>query len=90
MDAQPKAPLAIVGVVWRSQTGGLPQSGSFPHGFVLSRSANCESLSHGYAVPAPFSKGAFLRLVSFYGAIPGFFMLSIDSVGLKRPKILHI
>ena len=31
----------------------------FPHGFVLWWSANCESLSHGYAVPAPFSKGAF-------------------------------
>ena len=31
----------------------------FPHGFVLWWSANCESLSHGYAVPAPFHKGAF-------------------------------
>ena len=57
-----EAPLAIVGVVWRSQTGGIPQAGRFPYRFVLSRSANCESLSHGYAVPAPFGKGA-LRAV---------------------------
>ena len=58
MDAQPKAPLAIVGVVWQSQTGGIPQAGRFPHRFVLSRSTSCESLSHGYGVPAPFGKGA--------------------------------
>ena len=32
------------GVVWQSQTGGIPRAGRFPHGFVLSRSANCESL----------------------------------------------
>ena len=50
------------GVVWRSQTGGIPQAGRFPHRFVLSRSTSCESLSHGYAVPAPFGKGA-LRAV---------------------------
>ena len=29
------------GVVWRSQTGGIPQGGSFPHGFVLMGSACC-------------------------------------------------
>ena len=64
-----------------------------------------ESLSHGFAVPAPFDKGAcgqcpltishgsFLRFVtsltrpvSFYGAILGFFVLSIDSVGTRRSK----
>ena len=45
-----------------------------------------KSLSHGYAVPAPFNKGAFFRPVSFYGAIPGFFRLSIDSVGRKYPE----
>ena len=49
-------------------------------------SAYCESLSHASGVPAPFSKGAFLRPVSFYCAIPGFFRLSIDSVGTKHPK----
>ena len=38
-------------------------------------------------MPAPFSKGAFLRPVSFYGAIPGFFRLSIDSVGTRHYKI---
>ena len=31
----------------------------FPHGLVLWESPHCESLSHGYAVPAPFGKGAF-------------------------------
>ena len=69
----------------------LPPGGSYgacalPHWFMLIESACCESLSHGCAVPAPFSKGAFLRPVSFYCAIPGFFNLPIDSVGKKRPK----
>ena len=59
---------------------------TFPHRFVLWGSACCESLSHAYGVPAPFGKGAFLRPVSFYYAIPGFFRLSIDSVGMKHPK----
>ena len=30
----------------------------FPHRFVLSESACCESLSHAFGVPAPFRKGA--------------------------------
>ena len=54
---------------------------AFHIGFLKKESACCESLSHGYAVPAPFGKGAFWRPVSFYGAIPGFFNLPIDSVG---------
>ena len=37
-------------------------------------------------LPAPFNKGAFLRPVSFHYAMPGFFRLSIDSVGTKHPK----
>src|SRR5699024_7807372 len=37
-------------------------------------------------LPAPFGKEAFFRPVSFYGAIPGFSMLSIDSVGKTVPK----
>ena len=37
-------------------------------------------------LPAPFSKVAFLRPVSFHGAIPGFFKLSIDSVGKIHPQ----
>ena len=49
-------------------------------------SAYCESLSHASGVPAPFDKGAFLCPVSFHCAIPGFFRLSIDSVGTKHPK----
>ena len=52
-------------------------------GFQLIDSANCESLRHAFGVPAPFSKGAFLRPVSFYCTIPGFYRLSIDSVGKK-------
>ena len=38
-------------------------------------------------LPAPFNKGACLRQVSFHCATPGFFRLSIDSVGTKNPKI---
>ena len=55
-------------------------------GFQLIDSANCESLRHAFGVPAPFSKGAFLCPVSFYGAIPGFYRLSIDSVGRKHSQ----
>ena len=54
-----EAPLAIVGVPRQRRGGGIPQAGRFPHRFVLSRSTSRESLSHGYAVPAPFGKGAF-------------------------------
>ena len=83
---QRRSPPCQRGVVWQSQTGGIPQAGRFPHRLLLLESACCESLSHGCAVPAPFSKGAFLRPVSFYGAIPGFFHLPIHSVGTRRPK----
>ena len=56
---------------------------AFHIGFLKKESACCESLSHASGVPAPFGKGAFLRPVSFYGAIPGIFITSppIDSVG---------
>ena len=37
-------------------------------------------------LPAPFSKGAFLRPVSFHCAIPGFIRLSIDSVGRRQSQ----
>ena len=42
---QRRSPPCQRGVVWRSQTGGIPQDGRFPHRFVLSRSTSCESLS---------------------------------------------
>ena len=42
---QRRSPPCQRGVVWRSQTGGIPQVGRFPHRFVLWESANCESLS---------------------------------------------
>ncbi len=60
------------GVPRQRRGGGIPQSVSFPHGFVLSRSANCESLSQkskifasslwqgslwGAATKPPLSKG---------------------------------
>ena len=99
---QRRSPPGHCGGASACRGGGIPQGGRFPHRFVLTESANCESLSHGCAVPAPFGKGAlravpadnahgsFLLLVtsltrpvSFYGAIPGFFRLSIDSVGKK-------
>ena len=59
---QRRSPPCQRGVPRHRRGGGIPQAGRFPHRFVLSRSANCESLSHGYAVPAPFGKGA-LRAV---------------------------
>ena len=55
---QRRSPPCQRGVPRHRRGGGIPQSGSFPHGFVLSRSANCESLSHASGVPAPFGKGA--------------------------------
>ena len=91
-----EAPLAIVGVVWRSQTGGIPQAGRFPHRFVLSRSTSCESLSHGYAVPAPFSKGAFGvrcggrgcgRLLIFQQMPPA--KMQIESVLSHQKRVIH-
>ena len=54
-----KAPLAIVGVVWRSQTGGIPRVAGFHIGLYFEEVPAVESLSHGFAVPAPFDKGAF-------------------------------
>ena len=56
----PKPPLPKGGAS-ACRGGGIPQAGRFPHRFVLSRSTSCESLSHGYAVPAPFGKGALRR-----------------------------
>ena len=47
------------GVPRHRRGGGIPQAGKFPHRLVLLESACCESLSHGCAVPATFSKGAF-------------------------------
>ena len=69
------------GVVWHSQTGGILQGGRFPHGSVVIGSARCESLSHAYGVPAPFNKGAFFIRYRSQVAMPGFFVLSIDSEG---------
>ena len=55
-------------------------------GLFFGEVPSVRSLSHAYGVPAPFGKGAFLRPVSFYGAISGFFKLSIDSVGTKQSQ----
>ena len=50
-------------------------------------SANCESLSQKSKIFASSHRpGAFLRPVSFHCAIPGFFKLSIDSVGKIDPQ----
>ena len=69
-----------------AKPGGFPRAAGFRIGWCFCESPHCESLSHGFAVPAPFGKGAFWRPVSFHCAIPGFFKLSIDSVGMKHPK----
>ena len=51
------------------------------------------SISHGGQCPLTISHGGFLLLafsltrpVSFYGAMPDFFVLSIDSVGKEHSK----
>ena len=86
MDAQPKAPLAKGGWFGEAKPGGFRGLAGFHMGLCLWEVPAVESLSHASGVPAPFGKGAFLRPVSFYGAIPGFFRLSIDSVGTRHPK----
>ena len=53
----PKPPLPKGGASAAPRRGDS-EAGRSPHRSVLSESANCESLSHGCAVPAPFSKGA--------------------------------
>ena len=57
------------GVPRQRRGGGIPQSGSFPHGFVLSRSANCKSLSQKSKIFAsshrPGAFGADLWLLRF-------------------------
>ena len=83
---RPKPPWPLWGWFGGAKPGGFPRVAGFRIGWCFCESPHCESLSHGFAVPAPFSKGAFLRPVSFYGAISGFFNLPIDSVGTKRPK----
>ena len=41
IEAAHQSPPCQRGVVWRSQTGGIPQVGRFPHRFILSESACC-------------------------------------------------
>ena len=86
MDAQPKAPLAKGGWFGEAKPGGFRRQTGFHIGLCFRKVLAVESLSHASGVPAPFSKGAFLRPVSFYGAIPGFFRLSIDSVGRRQSQ----
>ena len=57
---RPTPPLPKGGVVWHSQTGGIPQACRFPHRFVLLGKCLLWNPSvTAYAVPAPFNKGAF-------------------------------
>ena len=72
-----KAPLAIVGVVWRSQTGGIPRVAGFQIGLYFEEVPAVESLSHGFAVPAPFHKGAF-------GVLPGMGAFSLNPLSPRR------
>ena len=56
-------------------------------GSQLIDSSCCESLSQKSKIFASSHRpGAFLRPVSFHCAIPGFFKLSIDSVGKIDPQ----
>ena len=91
VEAPHQSPPCQRGVVLPpAKPGGFPRVAGFHIGWCFCESPHCESLSHGFAVPAPFSKGAFLCPVSFYGAIPGFYRLSIDSVGRKQSQTRRV
>ena len=62
VGAAHQSPPCQRGVVWRSQTGGIPRVAGFHIGLYFEEVPAVESLSHGFAVPAPFGKGA-LRAV---------------------------
>ena len=81
VDAQTKAPLAKGGCLGTAEAGGFLRLASFHMGLYFQEVPAVNPSVTANAVPAPFSKGAFGCPVSFYCAIPGFFMLSIDSVG---------
>ena len=74
-------------MVWQRRGGGIPRLAGFHIGlYFLKVPPVNPSVKNQRFLPAPFSKGAFLRPVSFHCAIPDFFHLSIDSVGTKCPK----
>ena len=79
-----EAPLAIVGVVWQNQTGGIPRVAGFHIGLYFEEVSAVESLSHAFAVPAPFHKGA-LRAVPADNFAPGFWGIVTS---LPRPVSL--
>ena len=70
-----------------AKPGGFHRLAGFHIGpFFLEVPTVNPSVKNQRFLPAPFGKGAFLRPVSFHYAMPGFFRLSIDSVGRKHPK----
>ena len=84
-EAQTKAPLVKGGCLGTAEAGGFRRLAGVHIGWCFCESPHCESLSHAYGVPAPFSKGAFLRPVSFYGAIAGLFRAFNRQRGIKTP-----
>ena len=82
IDAQPKAPLAIVGVVWRSQTGGFYGLAGFHMGLFLDKvpAVNPSGKNQRF-LPAPFSKGALRRAAAVIFALGW----SVIVTSLTRP-----
>ncbi len=82
-----EAPLAKGGCLGSAEAGGFHRVAVFHIGLYFQEVPTVNpSVKNQRFLPAPFSKGAFWRPVSFYCAIPGFYRLSIDSVGNKHSK----
>ena len=82
-----EAPLAKGGCLGSAEAGGFHRVAVFHIGLYFQEVPTVNpSVKNQRFLPAPFSKGAFLRPVSFYYAIPGFYRLSIDSVGNNHSK----
>ena len=58
----PKPPWPLWGCLGNAEAGGFYGLAGFHMGLFLDKVPAVESLSHGYAVPAPFGKGAFGRV----------------------------
>ena len=59
-----RSPPCQRGVPRHRRGGGIPQAGRFPHGFVLSESASCESLSQKSKIFASSLSQGSLRAVT--------------------------
>ena len=83
---RPTPPLPKGGGFASGKIGGFRRLAGFHIGLYFWESACC-GIPQSRLTPCqlPFTRELFYP-VSFYGAIPGFFVLSIDSVGTRHPK----